>query len=87
MTFKNQKELDELMTILCGTPYGISYGYILDPLLSIITGEAHVSPVNFEQYFINRRLGVYLDEENMSIKEFVTRRWGPRCAELMEKLF
>ena len=86
MNFKNQKELDELITIMCGTPYGISYGCLLDPLLSIVMGEAHVNPENVEKY-INRKFGVFLDDGETSIKDFVTRKWGTRCAELMERLF
>lgn len=84
--FRNQKDLDELIVRMSGSSRGIPYMFILDPFLSKITGEANISIDNLMKY-IKRKFGVdIMNRDDISLCDFITEKYGSRCAELVEKM-
>lgn len=85
-TFTNQRDLDRLIFIMSGSPRGIPYMFILDPFLSQITGEAHISPDNLMKY-IKRKFGVdIMNRDDISLSDFIVKKYGSKCADLVEKM-
>lgn len=85
-TFTNQKDLDKLIITMSGSPRGIPYMFILDPFLSQITGKAHISIDNLMKY-IKRKFGVdIMNRDDISLRDFIIEKYGPRCADLVEKM-